>query len=149
MDAHHVSDAVSSLLLFAVAHVLGKDAVDQKIREADLPLFVRRLALSKPLPKLEMPGLSLPNPLKRREAGEKPEGAKLRLLPKFKRTEDSAIPARRLRAIRSRVRSGYERALSESDGQALSEHNDRLCREVTEQIEQRLRELSEQVEIPL
>ena len=140
---------ISSLLLFGVAHALGRDAVDQKIREADLPLFVRRLALSKPLPKLEMPGISLPNPLKRGADGEKPEGARLQLLPKFRRTEDGAIPARRMRAIRSRVRAGYERALSESDGQALSELNDRLCREVTEQIEQRLRELSEQVEIPL
>jgi hypothetical protein len=139
---------ISSLLLFAVAHVLGKDVVDQKIREADLPLFVRRLALARPLPKLEMPGLSLPNPF--RQSGEEgKEKAKLRLLPKLKPSEDRAIPARRMRAIRNRVRAGYDRALSEGDGQELVKLNDRLCREITEQIEHRLRELSEQVEIPL
>lgn len=140
---------ISSLLLFGVAHALGKEAVDQKIREADLPLFVRRIALAKPLPKLELPGISLPNPLKRGEEGEKGKGIKLRLLPKLKPSEDSAIPSRRLRAIRSRVRAGYDRALNDSDGQALAELNNRLCREITEQIEHRLRELSEQVEIPL
>ena len=140
---------ISSLLLFAVAHVLGKDAVDQKIREADLPLFVRRLALARPLPKLEMPGISLGNPLKPAGDGEKKERPKLQLLPKLRHADDGAIPARRLRAIRSRVRAGYDRALSEGESQELVQLNDRLCREITEQIEQRLRELSEQVEIPL
>ena len=119
--------------------------IDENMRE----LFVRRLALAKPLPKLEMPGISLPNPLKKSGGEEKTEGARLHLLPKWKSSEDSAIPARRMRAIRARVRAGYERALSESDGQALAALNDRFCREITEQIEQRLRELSEQVEIPL
>ena len=143
---------VSSLLLFAVAHVLGKDAMDQKIREADLPLFVRRLALARPLPKLEAPGISLPNPLKWLKDGEAEapaKAAKFRLLPRLSRNGNEAIPERRLRAIRAKVRAGYDRALSNGESEELSRLNDRLCREITEQIEQRLRELAEQVEIPL
>ena len=143
---------VSSLLLFAVAHVLGKDAMDQKIREADLPLFVRRLALARPLPKLEAPGFSLPNPLKWLKDGEAEEpakAAKFRLLPRLSRKGNEEIPERRLRAIRAKVRAGYDRALNNGDSEELSRLNDRLCREITEQIEQRLRELAEQVEIPL
>ena len=142
---------ISSLLLFAVAHVLGKDAMDQKIREADLPLFVRRLALAKPLPKLEAPGVKLPNPLKWLKDGEVEAGSapKFRLLPRLSRAGDEAIPERRLRAIRSKVRAGYDRALNDGESEELNRLNDRLCREVTEQIEHRLRELSEQVEIPL
>ena len=142
---------ISSQLLFAVAHVLGKDAMDQKIREADLPLFVRRLALAKPLPKLEAPGINLPNPLKWLKDGEGEEAPapKFRLLPRLSRAGDEAIPERRLRAIRSKVRAGYDRALNDGESEELSRLNDRLCREVTDQIEHRLRELSEQVEIPL
>ena len=142
---------ISSLLLFAVAHVLGKDAMDQKIREADLPLFVRRLALAKPLPKLEAPGINLPNPLKWLKDGESEEAPapKFRLLPRLSRAGDEEIPERRLRAIRSKVRAGYDRALNDGESEELSRLNDRLCREVTDQIEHRLRELSEQVEIPL
>ena len=150
-----VIGTVSSLLLFAVAHALGKDTVDQKLREADLPLFVRRLALSKPLPKLEGPGISLPKPFKKlrgdgededEETGEKP---KVHLLPHLSRSGDGEIPERRLRTIRNKVRAGYDRMLSDEDNEELQRLNARLCREITEQIELRLRELSEQVEIPL
>ncbi len=138
---------ISSLLLFTVGRLLGKDAVDEKIMTMNVPLFLRRAALSEILPKLEGPKLRL---------GEKPkEGEKaglalrLRMLPHLRWPESGDIPERRLRVIRRKVRAGYTERLSDENDEAVRALNERMCREIGEQIEQRLKELAEQVEIPL
>ena len=137
---------ISSLLLFTVGRLLGKEAVDQKIAQMNLPLFIRRAALSEILPKLETPKLRLPNPLKPGESAEKP---RLQLLPKLRWPEAGDIPARRMRVIRRKVKAGYEELLADENDEAVRTLNNRMCREITEQIEARLKELAEQVEIPL
>ena len=154
---------ITTGVLFVVAHVLGKKAVDQKIMSANLPLFVRRMAFSKPIPKVEMPGLSLPNPLKKRggdgaetaapadaegEASGK-KSVKLQFLPRIVAADDSSVSERRLRAIRNKVKASYEERLSDQNAAELVALNKRLCHEISDQIEKRLKELSEQVEIPL
>lgn len=142
---------ISSLLLFAVGRLLGKDAVDEKIMNMNLPLFLRRAALAEILPKIEAPKLQLPDLLKKAEnKGEKKdEGLKLRLLPRLRWPEAGDIPARRMRVIRRKVKSGYEELLASENDESVKALNTRMCREITEQIEARLKELAEQVEIPL
>ena len=154
---------ITSGVLFVVAHVLGKKAVDQKIMNADLPLLIRRMAFAKPIPRLEMPGLSLQNPLKKLDIGnitgnpaEKTEGRddekkpmKLQLLPRLVTADDSAVSERRVRAIRNKVKASYEERLSDKNNAELRALSHRLCLEISDQIEKRLKALSEQVEIPL
>ena len=140
---------ISSLLIFTVGSLLGKDAVDEKIMGMKLPLFLRRAALAEILPKLEGPKLRLPNPLKKAPEGEKAAGPKLQLLPRLRWPDSKDIPERRMRAIRRKVKTGYEELLSGEQDEAVAALNRRMCREIAEQIEQRLKELSEQVEIPL
>ena len=135
---------ISSLLLFTVGRLLGKDALDQKIAQMNLPLFIRRAALSEVLPKLESPKLEL--------LGEKDGEARkprLQLLPRLRWPEAGDIPARRMRVIRRKVKAGYEELLGSENDEAVQALNERMCREITEQIEARLKELAEQVEIPL
>lgn len=140
---------ISSLLLFTVGHLLGKDAVDEKLMTMNLPRFLRRAALAEVLPKLEKPGLSLPQTLK--DASAEPKGAlpMLHLLPKLKWPDSRDIPERRMRAIRRKVKAGYDGRLADEKDEAVQALNARMCREIAEQIEQRLKELAEQVEIPL
>ncbi len=143
---------VSSFLLFAVAHVLGKKAVDQKIMNADLPLAVRRIALARPLPKLESPGLHLGGLLKDDgDAGKEKSSGKpgLKLLPQLVFAGHDEISERRMRAIRQKIRAAYTESISDESNEAFRELSGKICREVSEQIEQRLKTLAEQVEIPL
>ena len=149
---------VSSMLLFAVGRIMGKSTVDQAILNMKLPLAVRRMALNSVLPKLEGPSLGLQNPLKKwhlsGDDGEKDDGAarntgKAHLLPRLSWAKENGISERRMRAIRKKVRAGYERLLADEDNAELKALNRRMCTELSGQIEQRLRELAEQVEIPL
>ena len=158
-----VAGVITSAVLFIVAHVLGKKAVDQKIMTANLPLFVRRMAFTKPIPKIEMPGLSFENPLKKLVpgSGEKEPSAeaveesggkkpvKLQFLPRIVAADDDAVSERRIRAIRNKVKASYEERLNDKDNAELNTLNRRLCVEISDQIEQRLKKLAEQVEIPL
>ena len=136
---------ISSLLLFTVGRLLGKEAVDEKIMNMKLPLFIRRAALAEILPKLEGPKLQLPQILGKDE-GEK---SRLQILPHLRWPEAGDIPERRMRAIRRKVKAGYDELLANESDEAVLALNTRMCREITEQIEQRLKELAEQVEIPL
>ena len=54
-----------------------------------------------------------------------------------------------MRVIRRKVKAGYEELLGNENDEAVQALNERMCREITEQIETRLKELAEQVEIPL
>ncbi len=150
---------ITSGVLFIVAHALGKKAVDQKIMSADLPLFIRRMAFAKPLPKLEKPGFVLHNPLKKAvqesaaaddgKAQKKEAPFSLHLLPHLQPADDDAISERRIRAIRNKVKANYMERIKDGENAELTALNRRLCAEISEQIEKRLRDLSEQVEIPL
>ena len=139
---------ISSMLLFALGRILGKEAVDEKITHMHLPLFVRKAALAEILPKLEGPKLSLPKLLKK-DGEERPEKPSLQLLPRLRWAQAGDVPERRMRAIRRKVKAGYDALFADENDEGLQALNARMCRDITEQIEQRLKELAEQVEIPL
>lgn len=150
---------ILSLLLLIVGHLLGKKTVDEKLMEARLPLLVRRATLTRPLPRLEAQELNLPNPLKllkrteEGQDGEKSEnggaGFKLHLLPRLSRGDEKEIAPWRMNRIRSKVLAGYEDLLADKENPEVKALNERMSREISEQIEQRLKTLAEQVEIPL
>ena len=54
-----------------------------------------------------------------------------------------------MQAIRNRIRLNYEKLLSSADNEDLLALNQRMSRDISKQIESRLKELAEQVEIPL
>ena len=137
---------VSSLLLFAVGRLLGKEAMDEKLMSMKLPLLVRRAALSELLPAIEPPKLSLGG---KADGNEAPKGLNLQLLPRLRWAGRNDIPERRMRTIRRKVREGYEELLSADEDEAVRALNSKMCREISDQIEQRLKALAEQVEIPL
>ena len=64
-------------------------------------------------------------------------------------TREEEISERRLQAIRNRIMSSYEKLISNADSEELLALNKRMSRDISEQIEARLKELAEQVEIPL
>ena len=74
---------------------------------------------------------------------------KLQFLPRIVAADDSSVSERRLRAIRNKVKASYEERLNDPNAAELVALNKRLCHEISDQIEKRLKELSEQVEIPL
>ena len=138
---------VTSGLLFAAAHALGKKAVDQRLARVDLPLAVRRLALSRPLPRLETPSHRLADVFRPPE--ERTGKGGFQLLPQLVFAGKDEISERRLRAIRSRVRDAYRERMEDPGDAAFRELSGKLVGEVSDQIEQRLKTLAEQVEIPL
>ena len=149
---------IVSVLLMAVGHVMGKKALDQTLMDANLPLFVRRAALSKPLPKLEMPEVSIPNPLKllqgrESSAGEgenrKAPGLQLRLLPRIVPVDDKAISEGRMKRIRNKVYASYTELLHDENSEEVKTLNETTCAEISHQIDNCLKALAEQVEIPL
>lgn len=158
---------VSSAAFFLVGTVLGKNVMEEKILSANLPLILRRMAIMKPLPKVEGPKLTLSKPrkAKKRLSGKKdasePEEAdalelldeknaeKLRLLPRLTMPEDDAIPAWQIKSIRSKVRAQYSALLGEKETGEMDALNKKMCGRISEQIELRLKTLAEQVEIPL
>ena len=54
-----------------------------------------------------------------------------------------------MQAIRSRIMANYEKLLNSANNEELLTLNSRMSRDISNQIEQRLKELAEQVEIPL
>ena len=118
---------VLSFLVLVVSHAMGKKAIDEKIMNANLPLAVRKMALSDAFPHLERD----------------------HLIPRLSWSKDGEISGRRMQAIRNRILANYEKLLNNADNEDLLELNRRMSRDISNQIEKRLKELSEQVEIPL
>ena len=118
---------VLSFLVLALSHAMGKKAIDEKLMNADLPLALRRMVLSSsPLPRIELPMLHI-----------------------FREQKKDELSDRRLRAIRNKIFSNYEKLFSDTDDPELLALNARMSRDIANQIEIRLKELAEQVEIPL
>lgn len=157
---------VSSAVLFAVGAVLGKKALDEKIQNANLPLFIRKMAIMKPLPKVTPPEISISNPFKelklpsKKKTEHEPEAdtetkaenkpfVKLRLLPQVTWADDDAIPNWQIKSIRNKIKAKYNSMPAGEDGEAMAALNDKMCKDISEQIELRLKALSEQVEIPM
>lgn len=140
-----------SLTVLIAGHIMGKKAMDERLMDASLPLFVRRITLTRLLPELEAREIRLPLLGKLRSLTGEDEGESLRLplLPRLKRTEGGDIPEHRMRAIRSKVGANYEKLLSDTESEEIRALNERMSREISDQIEQRLQALAEQVEIPL
>jgi len=146
---------ILSFLVLVVSHAMGKKAIDDKLMSMNLPLAVRRIALSNPRLQIEGPRLGWFSTLKEEAAGlvggEKKETGenKTHLLPHIRFTDGSGISERRLQEIRSRIKLSYETLFGGTDNEELKELNKRMSREISDQIEKRLKELAEQVEIPL
>ena len=118
---------VLSFLVLVVSHAMGKKAIDEKLMRVNLPLAIRRMALSDVLPHLE----------------------KKHFLPRIRWSREGEISERRMQAIRSRIMANYEKLLNSANNEELLALNSRMSRDISNQIEQRLKELAEQVEIPL
>jgi hypothetical protein len=139
---------------------MGKKAIDEKIRNANLPLSIRKMALSNVLPRIEGPKLGLSGALKGglgkllsseeqgSDASDSGSSAKRHLLPRIS-WSDEGISERRMQTIRSKILSSYEKLLNSADSAELNALNARMSRDISQQIETRLKELAEQVEIPL
>ncbi len=141
-----------SFLVLLVSHAMGRKAIDEKLMNANLPLAIRRLALSNALPHIEAPSLGLSGALKNMAPeGDTPQerAGRRHLLPRLRWGEGEGISERRMQAIRSRIRSNYEKLLNSADNEELLALNSRMSRDISKQIESRLKELAEQVEIPL
>ena len=54
-----------------------------------------------------------------------------------------------MQTIRSKIRQNCEKLLKNQNNEELKALNSRVSRDISEQIESRLKELAEQVEIPL
>ncbi len=146
-----------SFLVLIVSHAMGKKAIDEKLMNANLPLAIRRIALSGAFPHIEAPRLGLSDALKDGGIGgllsgdeaDEAEKKKRHLLPRLRWGEKDAISDRRMQTIRGKIRSNYEKLLNSSDNPDLLALNERMSHDISQQIEKRLKELAEQVEIPL
>ena len=152
---------ILSFLILIVSHAMGRKAIDEKLMNANLPLAIRRLALSSALPHIDMPNWGIADSLKNssfgrlfsssgsgEEAEEAPEKER-HLLPRLRWSEDGGISERRMQTIRAKIRQNCEKLLKDQDNEDLAELNKRMSRDISDQIESRLKELAEQVEIPL
>ena len=149
-----------SFVVLLASHAMGKKAIDEKIRNANLPLSIRKMALSNVLPRIEGPKLGLSGAVKGglgkllsseeqgSDASESGSSAKRHLLPRIS-WSDEGISDRRMQTIRSKILSNYEKLLNSSDSAELNALNSRMSHDISQQIETRLKELAEQVEIPL
>ena len=149
-----------SFVVLLASHAMGKKAIDEKIRNANLPLSIRKMALSNVLPRIEGPKLGLSGALKGglgkllsseeqgSDASDSGSSAKGHLLPRIS-WSDEGISDRRMQTIRSKILSNYEKLLNSADSVELNALNARMSHDISHQIETRLKELSEQVEIPL
>ena len=153
-----------SFLVLMVSHAMGKKAIDEKLMTANLPLAIRRMALSASLPRIEAPNLGISDAVKKVQlstifsdessdpASAVPaqgSGKKRHLLPRLRWGDGDNISERRMQAIRNRIRLNYEKLLNSADNEDLLALNQRMSRDISKQIESRLKELAEQVEIPL
>ena len=149
-----------SFVVLLASHAMGKKAIDEKIRNANLPLSIRKMALSNVLPRIEGPKLGLSGALKGGlgkllssedqgfDASKSGSSAKRHLLPRIS-WSDEGISDRRMQTIRTKILSNYEKLLNSADSAELNALNARMSRDISQQIETRLKELAEQVEIPL
>ena len=146
---------ILSFLVLVVSHAMGKKAIDEKLMNMNLPLAIRRIALSNARLQIEGPRLGWFSALKSGASGllgdgkTEPEEKKTHILPHIRFTDGSGISEKRLQEIRNRIKSSYELLFSGSDNEELRTLNSRMSREISDQIEKRLKELAEQVEIPL
>ncbi|MBP5239545.1 MAG: Hsp70 family protein [Oscillospiraceae bacterium] len=153
-----------SFLVLMVSHAMGKKAIDEKLMTANLPLAIRRMALSASLPRIEAPNLGISDAVKKVQLGQlfsdeesdsaasspaQESGRKRHLLPRLSWGSGDSISERRMQAIRNRIRQNYEKLLNSADNEDLLALNSRMSRDISKQIESRLKELAEQVEIPL
>ena len=142
---------------------MGKKAIDEKLMNANLPLILRKIALGDALPRFEGPQLGL-SPVGRGrigqlfsgESGKLPDPdlsadnrVKPHLLPRLRWADSRNISERRMQAIKSRLRTNYEKLLNSADNEEMAALNARMSHDISSQIETRLKELAEQVEIPL
>ena len=149
-----------SFVVLLASHAMGKKAIDEKIRNANLPLSIRKMALSNVLPRIEGPKLGLSGAVKGglgkllsseeqgSDAADSGSSAKRHLLPRIS-WSDEGISERRMQTIRSKILSSYEKLLNSADSEELIALNSRMSHDISQQIETRLKELAEQVEIPL
>ena len=119
------------------------------------------MALSDMLPHIEGPSLGLSNPLRGnklsqlfsgKETDTLEEGSSSRkrhLLPRLSWSDRDGISERRMQSIRNKILSSYEKLMDSADNEDLIALNTRMSRDISKQIETRLKELAEQVEIPL
>ena len=149
---------IISFLVLVISHIMGKKAIDEKLMNVNLPILVRKLALSNIMPKIELPRADLTGMLKQSKIGqaisgeENPDGKKnssFHLLPKIRPANTGEISDRRMQAIRNRVMANYEKLIGSTESTELLALNARMSKDISEQIEKRLKELAEQVEIPL
>ena len=149
-----------SFVVLLASHAMGKKAIDEKIRNANLPLSIRKMALSNVLPRIEGPKLGLSGAVKgglgkllssgdsNSDAADSGASTKRHLLPRIS-WSDEGISDRRMQTIRSKILSNYEKLLNSADSVELNALNARMSRDISQQIETRLKELAEQVESPL
>ena len=150
-----------SFLVLLASHAMGKKALDEKLKNANLPLAIRKMALSNMLPHVEGPSLGLSdtirgNRLSRLLSGKEADlqadessVKKRHLLPRLSWSDQDGISERRMQSIRNKILSSYEKLMSSADNEDLVALNTRMSRDISQQIETRLKELAEQVEIPL
>ena len=149
-----------SFVVLLASHAMGKKVIDEKIRNANLPLSIRKMALSNVMLRIEGPKLGLSGALRGglgkllssessgSDAADSGTSAKRHLLPRISLSDDG-ISDRRMQTIRSKILSNYEKLLNSADSAELNALNARMSRDISQQIETRLKELAEQVEIPL
>lgn len=154
---------ILSFLVLLLSHAMGKKAIDEKLMNANLPVSLRKIALGDALPHLEGPQIGLSSVGKggfsRLFSGGSEESAedelsaekrvKPHLLPRIRWADGGDISARRMQAIKNRIKTNYEKLLNSADNEDLLALNARMSRDISDQIEKRLKELAEQVEIPL
>ena len=152
---------ILSFLVLMLSHAMGKKAIDEKLMNANLPVSLRKIALGDALPRVEGSHLGLSSVGKGRIGRmlsgetEQPEDepsekrARPHLLPRIRWADSGDLSARRMQAIKNRIRSNYEKLLNSADNEDLLALNARMSRDISDQIEARLKELAEQVEIPL
>ena len=150
-----------SFLVLLASHAMGKKALDEKLKNANLPLAIRKMALSDMLPHIEGPSLGLSDTLRGNKLnqllsgketdaqGEGPSPRKRHLLPRLSWSDRDGISERRMQSIRNKILSSYEKLMDSADNEDLIALNTRMSRDISKQIETRLKELAEQVEIPL
>jgi hypothetical protein len=149
---------ILSFLVLIVSHTMGKKAIDEKLINADLPISIRKMTLSNILPRIEMPRAGIGDALKSTRLGKLITGSKsseeeknnsFHLLPRIRMPASNQISEHRMQAIRNRVMANYERMLDNPESPEMAALNENMSRDISSQIEKRLKELAEQVEIPL
>ena len=155
---------IISFLILLVSHAMGKKAIDEKLMNSQIPLAIRGMALSGSSLHIEGPSLGLSKLFKDNKltrtlsdadskspvvSSEEKKSKKPHLLPHISINREEEISERRMQSIRSRIMTNYEKLITSADNEDLISLNNRMSRDISGQIEARLKELAEQVEIPL